>query len=113
MVETMIFFVLGYRDCMFLVDIKTGYIPYVEDSVYDHRPAYRYAMQKAQEEEKSRMTALGLCKYRRSNSRVTFSKEIFMNKKMFFIHDKTSTNQSVFCSYFSSGMNFHRITIVS
>lgn len=46
-----------------MLDVKTGYIPYVEDSTHPNRLPYAQALQKNHEDLFSKKNALGLCKY--------------------------------------------------
>lgn len=47
------------------IDIKTGYIPYVEDEPYSNQPNYRHVLQKINDDfmnSKNNLNGIGLCK---------------------------------------------------
>lgn len=56
-----------YIASFFLLDVKTGYIPYVEDSAHPNRLPYAQALQRANEDMFSKKNGLGLCKFLESS----------------------------------------------
>lgn len=60
-INTQIFHLFSYS-----VDIKTGYIPYVEDTPYSNQANYRHVLQKINDDfmnPKNNLNGIGLCKY--------------------------------------------------
>jgi len=57
------FLLFNFSNFLSYIDIKTGYIPYVEDSAYrPNQPSYRNILQKMADDDMNKTNGLGLCK---------------------------------------------------